>query len=393
MIQKITFFFIVVFLNLLNSYTTAKSNYSIEFNKEDSIQIKELINLGKNYKHNKPDSALFYYNLALEKAQLFKSDKFISECFNHIGGIYFYMGSYHEALSYALKSLDLAKKCKNTQAIADAYNNIGILYTFVNNPGKAIENINKSIELFKQLNEDIKIAACYNNIGHIYMDQGNNEKALEYFNHYLNVNTNDKSTIALTHSHIGNIYYKTGNTKKALEFINNAYKIFTELNDLHGQSHVLSLLSTIYLTTNPQKALEYAKENLKIAYTLNNLSLKYSAYYNNAKAYEHLNNYQHAFKYHVLYKEISDSLLNTDNARVLAELQTKYEFETKQKTIELLEQENELKQFDLIRQKYIRNVFILISSILILVIAFTIYRFIIKQKANKILIYYLKCII
>jgi len=68
-----------------------------------------------------------------------------------------------------------------------------------------------------------------------------------------------------------------------------------------------------------------------------------------------------------------------------AELQVKFDIKEKENENEILRQKTEIQQLAINKQTYLRNTFIYISIIFSLIVIFVIYRYRIKQNANKIL--------
>ncbi|HSH66262.1 MAG TPA: SpoIIE family protein phosphatase [Bacteroidia bacterium] len=109
------------------------------------------------------------------------------------------------------------------------------------------------------------------------------------------------------------------------------------------------------------------------------------AYANQASVYTKLNQFEKALYYTELYNEVKDTLLNKDNFKQVAELNTRYETDKKEKEILLLTKDQELnakiiKQQQLVRWGLIGGLGLLSVSV------FSIYRrYRFKQKANIIL--------
>jgi signal transduction histidine kinase len=96
-----------------------------------------------------------------------------------------------------------------------------------------------------------------------------------------------------------------------------------------------------------------------------------------------MKNYKKAFEYHKKYKELNDSIFNERNSKKMAELQTRFDFERKEKEIELLKKNEEIQQLNLERQKIFTQ-FLILISLLVVILAFVIYaRYRLKDRANR----------
>ncbi len=106
---------------------------------------------------------------------------------------------------------------------------------------------------------------------------------------------------------------------------------------------------------------------------------------NFSKYYETTGDYQKALDYYKKYKSINDSIYTKENSDKIAEMQVRYETEEKEKENEILKQKNTIQQLAIQKQIYLRNTFISVSGIVILLIVLVLYRFYVKKKANKLL--------
>ena len=63
-------------------------NQIIKITKQDTVKIKTLLSIGDQYEYTNPDTALYFYQKALNLAKAKKEQKFIAKCLNYIGIIY-----------------------------------------------------------------------------------------------------------------------------------------------------------------------------------------------------------------------------------------------------------------------------------------------------------------
>ncbi|MBU0764936.1 MAG: SpoIIE family protein phosphatase, partial [Bacteroidetes bacterium] len=92
-----------------------------------------------------------------------------------------------------------------------------------------------------------------------------------------------------------------------------------------------------------------------------------------------------AYEYKEKYSQLNDSIYSGESLKQIADMQTKYETEKKEKEIQLLTREKEVKELQLDRNRILITS-ISIGFILVLIISFILYnRFRIKKKANILL--------
>ena len=121
---------------------------------------------------------------------------------------------------------------------------------------------------------------------------------------------------------------------------------------------------------------------LKLSRELNIKEGIKSAYEGFFKIYANKGNYKKAYEYYQLYSEIKDSLFNEEGSKQIAEMQTKYETEKKEKRIELLQKDKELQATELKKNRIMLLSFAG-GFLLVLVFSFLLYnrfRVIRKQK-------------
>jgi len=188
------------------------------------------------------DSALFYFDKALELAVESKDNKQESSVYTSYAVSYGFQGKYKELLEYQLKALKILEETNNKQGIQSALSNIGNAYAALNDNEHALEYQKKALALAEELNLTYATSTAHYAIASTYFNMKNFEEAE---NHML----------------------------KALELI----KL---LGNKVMESYILIALQEIYSagTVNLEKAEKFGKEGMEIAEQLNNPELLANAY-------------------------------------------------------------------------------------------------------------------
>ena len=323
--------------------------YVIKSAKQDSVKIKLLLKVGDIYKSTTPDTALYYYNIALSAAIKANSKKLMVVSCNSIGNIYYEQSVYNKAIEYFIKALKICEELRDKKGISRCFNDIGLVYSEQGTYNYGIEYYLKSLKINEELGDKKGISACYNNIGNAYSKQGTYNYGIEYYLKSLKVNE--------------------------------------ELGDKKGISIVLSNIACLNIVLKKYNgAIDYALKGLSIAKETGVLPVQMDDYKTLSIAYDSLHNYKKAYQYHVLFKQINDSIFNERSSKQITEMHTKYETEKKEKENELLVKKNEIQQLQINRAGLHQRVIYLIFGaviILILVISFFLYnRANLKQKAE-----------
>jgi signal transduction histidine kinase len=295
------------------------------------------------------DNALKWYLESLQHSESVRNEEMYSHAANSIGSVYLRLYDFEKAIEYYEIARETSEQIDDTRGIANALNNIGIIYDeHLQEFDKALDYYEKALVLFKQTNDNEGEAYCLNNIGLIYVRFKEFDKALEYFNSCLEISLeeNDQWSVGNTHNNIGRVYSEKGDYLRGREYAERALNTAREIGtkDIARDAHL----------------------------TLSRIEQKRG---NAARALEH-------FKEHVAVK---DSIFNEERSRQIAEMQTKYETEKKEREIEILRKEGAIQALELNKQRNIRN-FLIVCSALVLVLGVVIYnRYVLKKRTNALL--------
>jgi len=303
---------------------------------------------------------------------------------NQLGRVYHHFQKYNEAINTYKRAINLYEKNPQGKIIAIIYGNLGTSYEKLSNIEEAIPFYLKGIEYSEKFNNyDSKSYALYT-LGNSYMYLEQYEKAEQYFlkaiqdsskikyKGYVNMNHHslaqnysdwgkyDKAIIhnkiALNYYHLkGNklyefdtlnnlavVYLKKGDFDLALLNANKALVIANELNHRLAINAAKITLSNIYIKRNKyNKAklliLDIAKDTIDI--DLISRTSKLNIFNNLALSYEFENNYTKALKFYKSFNNLNDSIIKEKRDSNIAELETKYQTEKKEKENLVLKKE------------------------------------------------------
>ncbi len=411
--------------------------------KQDTNKVITLLELGDQYEHNKPDSALVFYHRALDISKEIKSQTLIAKCSRYIGIIYYYQGFYTKAIAYHIKSLNTYKKIGDKKGISGSYNNIGLVYEYQGAYTKAISYYLKSLKISEEIGDKKVIQSAYNNIGGLHTNQGAYDKALSYFFKSLKISneSGNKKGVADSYNNIGSIYwhqgredesiqhylkslkikeeigdkrglfssyqnlgvsyYTKGSYDKTLSYYLKSLNIAEEIGDKHGiaTTHIniasLNIRLADSLARNETQRIEYLKKAIKnsslsykLAKEIGSLPLVSEACNSLMNTYSKLGNYKRAIEFSEIYIISKDSLFDKTKTKELAKIEAKYEYQ-KQTEIDSLAHVNEIKIKDqvLLREKEVSKMkiitFVIIGSIILIVTLLIIYLQRGRIKKNK----------
>lgn len=278
-----------------------------------------------------------------------------------IGRIYSQSGNNEKALEYLLNGIKLAEE-KGLAFRAGRINFfLGSFYHKRKKFQKAYEYYHKAIDTFKENNFTSDIVNPYIGLGNLLKEQKEYDKALFYLNRALEIILQLKVDIyskpAGILSAIGQVYFEKKEYQKALVKYEEALDFYKKIGHNDSQARCCMRIGKVHLVRNDlKKAYENLNRSRELAEKSNHIILRKDNYQLLSDYYEKTGNYKKALEYHRMFADLNFKIYDEKSAEALTEMQTKYETEKKEKEIELLKSQEQLRELTLSKQKIIRNV-------------------------------------
>jgi serine phosphatase RsbU (regulator of sigma subunit) len=373
-------------------------------------QGKALNNIGLSFFYRSDyDKAIVYYDssltLALENADF----PAISLAYSQIGNAYKGKNNIPLSIEYHTKALNIRLESTDTTSIAQSYLNLGNAYVKNTQYELALSKFLKGLELFKHRPNSPEVGGILNGIGNVYLYQKNYGQALDYYlkgyrqslrtgdqrgistfsmnvgNCFLNLKnadsayyylsqsvelterTKNKSALGEAYASMGGFYEQTEHYDKAIEFSKKATDVYRELGlmGLLSQSH-LNLAQQFLKSGNKKYGEKYLLSGLAMVDSINEKQEIFIVYEKIASCYNLLGDNASAYQYMKKALAVKDSIYITNNTEAIAQMQSTFDFKTKENEIELLNKENQLRDYRINRQQTI--IFSLIGSALLFVL-------------------------
>jgi tetratricopeptide (TPR) repeat protein len=363
--------------------------------KIDTIKTEILNQLFVETVGSDPDKAMEYCNQSLAIASKIKNKRIIATVLNSICVAYDYKGDYKNSVDYALKSLKIKEEISDTLGISLSFRTLGNICLYQNKFAEAKEYFLKELALEPRLKNKAALGGCYNNLGVANERLKLYDEAYKYYMLSLKISEslNDKRLMAQTLNNIGNIFYFQKNYEKCLIYYFKALKINEELGEKYQVTGISTNIGTVYADKMDLKnAIKMFESSLVISKEIKALDLEIENYVALANAYKEMKKYKEAFGYYDLYTKSKDTLLNIESDKQIAEMQTKYETEKKDKAIQLLHKDQALNVAEIEKQKAEadkknaqRNVFIVGFSLVLILAGFIFNGLKQQRKANRII--------
>ena len=342
------------------------------------------VGMGYFYKGEYTD-ALINWEKSLEVFESLDSKIGISNLQSNIGAVYQTKGDDPNALKYFINSMRNATQIKDTVRMATAYLNMGTVYSNeAPTYSKALESYEQSMAMFNAIDYTEGGAFAALNIGELLLKQDKPIEALTYLEQAKQSYESIDGDLSVTLRYMGEAYMKLGQLDKSLEALQQSI----EMAD-RRDSKMEKTISTIQLgKLNLEKkdftaAINNFNEALLLTNTTQVLRDKRDAYEGLAAAYSKMGDYQKAYSYQLLYSETKDSISDEQYAETLGNLRFEFDIENKERQIELLNTENELKETQIANEENSRKLlYALLAILAIIIIGFTLqYRYV--KKSHK----------
>ncbi|XP_078616945.1 uncharacterized protein LOC144885121 [Branchiostoma floridae x Branchiostoma japonicum] len=273
----------------------------------------------------KHKSAITCYNEALKNA---KTDLDKMQSFFNLGGTFYEMGDYQNAVSYLEQAIRI-RRSQRTELLYFHFdfednlwillNTLGLAYNGLGDYRKAISYFKESLDMRRNVNDQNNgsngIATTYNNLGETFRFLGDFKKAIDYYERALQIKISvyGKGTahpeIAILCNNLGLAYHGMGDDRKAISY----YKQGLQMDRVvYGQTtvhpEIAKLLSNLgsswgsVILNDNRKAITYYEEALQMGRRIYGDSAAHPIIYislnNLGEAWRELGDPQQALRYH-----------------------------------------------------------------------------------------------
>lgn len=349
--------------------------------------VDSLLDLGNENRDK--DSSLSFRSArqALTIAEQINYKPGLARAYNLIGSKYLDFGDHEMAHTSYLKSMRIEEEFGNSEGIASLLNNISLIYVEQEQYDLAANYLKASIDAWKEISKEHESLIGTNNLGVIYRRSGEYEKALDLFwdtsRWALEKDDPDSLAYYVATLNIGNTYRNMGDLVRAKIHLHTALD-YLEREGL--ASHIIFtkiVLGELYKDLQQtDTALMYARNALQLATEQQMRQMVKNAHELLAEIHESDQNFALANQHLRLQYAHDDTLQNMQRGDNIEKLQSRFEVEQKERTIEMLNKEAELREANLTRMNQFRS-FLIASVLLLFVIIGLLYREYLAKKRNN----------
>jgi len=303
------------------------------------------------------------------------------DIYNIRGSLLMGQGNLDNALKTHLIAARIAEEAGDKYQTGSSMNNLGTIYKDMGQYDLALIHYRKALKVFENIENSYYLGGVLNNLGTVLMNQGHYDSAMHYYDLSLKFykERNDFFGMGTCYTNLGGIYFDRGEFKKVLEFDLKALEYFTRASAKTARVYLLNNIGEDFMELGQyDSAMAYSMQSLKLAKEFNMKVDIQAAYLTISDIYAAKKDFEKAYEWYKKFQDISDTIRMEVSRRDMLEMQAKYETDSKQKQIEVLNEKNERKQVQLYAFAG--------GLLLILLLALITYnRYRLKQKANRLL--------
>ena len=298
------------------------------------------------------------------------------------------MGDYAKATEYELKSLKLNTELKDITGTARCYLSLGNIDIAMGDFVSGKKNFNTALQLALEIKNPDVVATCNANAAICYHALQQMDSA-EYFylksiRYYEKIGASFDQ--AAQYTNFGLFKLDQKKHKEALNYLFKALEMQQRVFDTIHIAGVLNNIGEVYLDMKDYaKGVYYFNEGYLLSVKTESKYDMFNAFVSLAHGYQLSGNYQKALYFLERSQDLKDTLMNTESTKNIKEMQTRFESDKKEKEIELLQKDKNIRELQIAGQQanINRQRIIIYSVIAGLVLVVILIFFILKSYREK----------
>jgi signal transduction histidine kinase/ActR/RegA family two-component response regulator len=280
------------------------------------------------------------------------------------------ISDYPKALQYGLEALHLSESTGSVMWENQSLGVIARIYTELNQYPEALEYYQKSIGAMESQGMNLNLCMTYYSMGNLYSKMNQYDEAFLYFEKSINQSRKDKDKIreAGCYASIGKAYYRKGQYELAILNFQKAIAIDSvmQAKAILAEDRVefakcilqASASELIQVGIDPVQKYSLAISYLEQGIRDGVVQIKRDACFELSALYEKNIDSKNALLHYKKYVVFKDSIMNSENAKTIANFQIQFDVENKEQEILLLNKDKNIQQGKIVKQKLLRNGFV-----------------------------------
>lgn len=378
---------IAVLISLSREYQYTNINRSREL-AEDALKIAETNNFKKQkiraYQNigqlyaisGDYSSALRYDNLALQNSLEARDSANLTVDYNNVANDYYDLGEYDEAYFYFTQSFRVAKSIEDSLRMAIALHNVGRVFKELGQFETALEHLNLSLKMSHEIDDIEGVPYSLDEIGDVMLRKGAYDSAMRTLLRSVKL-TREQNLLVLepkTLAKLATANLLSGNYANALAYYDTTFRLHERTGNEFGIAEVELGRGLVYLEQSKyDEAMRSITRSLALAKQSNARVLEIRGYQTLSNLYELRKDYKNSLAYFKQFKQLEDSLFSHDMQEKLLRDQIRFETEDKDTEIAALNEERNLKDDQIKKQEFVRNILVVVMALSVILLA-TVYR-------------------
>ena len=262
---------------------------------------------------------------------------------------YWVNGNYEQAAVYAIEMLKVFEQTSDAFGLSQAYNLLGLIHERSRDYEKAKTYYTRALQIRAQAGLKKDVGYSYNSLGSLSFSLSKYDEALNYFLKSLEIRKEIKDPDALsqTYGNLAATYLIMKDYQTSLRYFQRAFDLLKASTNKYRIAVNYSGLGEVYTHLGDnQKAESYLQRSEALAKSMRHKEVLVETYNRLRQLEVSRGRYKSAMKYVELKHMYEDSIYTEENARQIAEVETRYESEKKDQKIHELEQ---VEQFQKLR--------------------------------------------
>ena len=376
-------------LCLGQSFSKIDSLKALLSSSQDTTRVNKLVAIAQTYTFQQSDSPLSYAQQALQLADSLHYLTGQAEASRALGIVYAAaLGVYPQALEYFLAALAVNETLERPRHIARSLMNVGNTLKKQRSYAEARKYYQRALRIGRAMEDTSLVTTAYINLGGSFTDDGQPEASLAPYQQGLALAQAQHNTSLMVpiHLNLGITYDSLGNDQQALYHAREALRAIRPSTYPAYQVIAERITALAHLRQgHADSALVYAQLALRSAQDFNNPEFKADAFRTLSEVYEAEGDNAQALAYHQQYADLQASILNETTTQQIAQMQTLYETQQKERAIETLQQQRNLQEIRANQEKNLRYSIIIVTILLLGLLAVLYNRYRGKRRALRLI--------
>jgi tetratricopeptide (TPR) repeat protein len=335
-------------------------------------KVKTLNEMFRAYMSSDPVKAIGYTREALELATNIGDQKGMAASYNNLGVAYKNQGALDKGLEYYLTSLKIYTDLDNKEGIATTKNNIANIYSLKKDHAQAMKYFEEAEAILSQLDDKTRMIGTMNNLGNLHSDLQLFEQALKFYKDAWELSEKMGTPSPDPLSNIGNLYFRQGNYQRAVEYYERALAMAEKDNDNLNVLNIKANLGEVYVRANqPKKAEKYLEDALELSEQMESSFFEPQILRSMADNFARQGKLKEAYETMVAYDKIKEKVYGEESSRKIAQMEMALDLQEKEKEVEGLRREDEIKTLQLHNTRMV--ITLVIMGIVLIVAGFNLF--------------------